>query len=120
MKCDCLGKHHRDRIQQLARGQVADQGTVGGQELVAGKVFEPDPADLVIDAVSISPAELMHGKELQIDGAAMAIVVADAGDAGADGRANAEFFVQFAGQRLLRAFAGSILPPGNSHSSAMG
>src|ERR1035441_6472433 len=97
---------HRWGLQQLARRQVADQPAVGGQELVIGKVFEADPAHLLIDAALDLAGELMNGKELQIDGAAMAVVVAYAGDAEADGGANAEFFVQFAGQRLLGAFAG--------------
>ena len=75
------GCRNRRGLQQLARRQVADQPAVGGQEVVAGKVFELDPAHLVIDAALDLAGELMHGKELQIDGAAMAVVVADAGDA---------------------------------------
>ncbi len=54
---------------------------------------------------SISPSNGRHGKELQVDGAAMAVVVADVGDVRADFGADAEFFLEFARERLLGAFA---------------
>ena len=103
---------HRRGLQQLARRQVADQPVVGGQELIIGKVFEADPAHLLIDAGLDLAGELMHGKELQIDGAAMAVVVADVRDARANGGADAEFLVQFADECLLGAFAGLDLAAG--------
>ena len=78
-------RRNRGGLQQFTRRQVADQPTVGGQELVIGKLFEANPAHLLIDAALDLAGELMHGKKLQIDGAAMTVVMADAGDAGADG-----------------------------------
>ena len=46
----------------------------------------------------------MNGVELQVHGAAMAVVVADAGNERADGGLYAELFIQFTGQRQFRAF----------------
>ena len=66
----------------------------------------------MIDVVGDFAAELMDGEELQIDGATMAIIMANAGDTGADGSLDAQFFVQFAGQGLLRALAGLDLAAG--------
>jgi hypothetical protein len=66
----------------------------------------------VVDAALDLAGELMHGKELQVDSAAMAVVVADVGDVGANGCANPQFLIQFAGQRLLRALAGLDLAAG--------
>src|ERR1039458_785547 len=47
----------------------------------------------------------MDGKELQVDGSAVAVVMADEGDPGAYGRLDAEFFVELAGKGLVRPFA---------------
>ena len=85
-------------LQQLAGGQIADEASVGGKEVVVGKVFEAGPADLVVDAVDDFAGEFMHGEKLQVNGAAMAIVVADVGNAGADDGVNAKLFFQFPGQ----------------------
>jgi len=93
-------------LQQLARGQIADKASVGGQEVVAGEVLEAYPADLLVDLVVDFAGELVDGKELQVDGAAMTVVVADPSNRTANGGLYAELFVQFAGQCLLRAFAG--------------
>lgn len=93
-------------LEELSGGKVADQSAVGGQELVGHKVFEPDPAELFKDAVLELAGKLMDSEELEVDSAAMAIIVADAGDKGTDGGLDAEFFVEFADQGLLRAFTG--------------
>ncbi len=49
--------------------------------------------------------KLADGEELEIDGAAMAIIVADSSDRGTDNRLDTQFFAQFACQCLLCAFA---------------
>ena len=85
---------------------------VGGQEIVAGQIVEPNPANLLIDVVDDFAGKLAHREELQIDSTAVTVIMADAGDAGANGGAYAEFFVQLAGQRLLGTFAGLDLAAG--------
>ena len=47
----------------------------------------------------------MHGKELQVYGAAMAVVVANSCNARADGGMDAQLFFQLAGQCLFGTFA---------------
>ena len=65
-----------------------------------------NPFDLVVDAVQDFAGKLDYREELQIDGAAVTVVMADMRDSRADGGADAELLIQFAGQGLLRAFAG--------------
>ena len=77
----------------------------GRQEVVGGQVFQTHPEQLVEDVVHDLTRELMNGVELQVHGAAMAVVVADAGNERADGGLDAELFVQLTGQRQFRAFA---------------
>ena len=45
------------------------------------------------------------GEKLQVDGAAVAVVMADVGDARADFCVDSEFFLEFASKGLFRAFA---------------
>jgi hypothetical protein len=59
-----LHRHGEASLQQLAGGEVANEATVGGEEVVAGEVFKADPADLLVDLVVDFADELMHGKEL--------------------------------------------------------
>ena len=42
---------HQLLLQQLAGCQVANQAAIGGEKLVVGQFFEPDPAHLVVDLV---------------------------------------------------------------------
>jgi hypothetical protein len=93
-------------LKQLSRSQVADEAAVGGEEIVAGQVFEACPTDLLEDAVLDFAAELMDREKLQVDGAAVTVVVANAGDRWADDGVDPKFFVEFAGQGLFRTFAG--------------
>ena len=88
-----------------ARGQIAYKPAVGCQKVVAGQIFELGPAHLLKDAVHNLPGELVHREELQVDCAAMAVIVANVRDAAADGGLDAKFLVQFAGQGLFGAFA---------------
>jgi hypothetical protein len=53
------------------------------------------------DAVIDFAGELAYGKELQIDRAAMAIIMADVGDSRADNCLYAELFIQLARESLL-------------------
>lgn len=93
-------------LEQLASCEIADETTVCGQKIVLGKFLEFDPFELVEDFVLKVALELWNSEELQIDSAAMAVVVANVGDVRADGGSDAEFFLKFALERLLRAFAG--------------
>ena len=134
LELDRLGhQHHRDRhdacdavgddagqmtvqlkaiSEQLPVRQVANQPAVGGQEVEGRELFELGPAHLVIDAVLHLAAELVHGEKLQVDCAAMAIVVPNMGDTRPDHRLDAQLFFQFAGQRLFRALASLDLAAG--------
>lgn len=79
---------------------------VGGEEVEVGEGVERGPADFVVDAVGELALEAADGEELEIDGAAVAVVVADVGDEGADGGVDAEFFVELAAEGLLGGFSG--------------
>jgi hypothetical protein len=92
-------------LEKFAGGEVADQAAVGGQEVVPGKFFELDPFELVEDLVLEFALERGDGEELQVDCAAVAVVVANVGDARADGGANSEFFLKLPREGLLRSFA---------------
>jgi hypothetical protein len=93
-------------LEQLAGGEVADESTVGGEEVVVGEFFELDPLELVEDFVFEFAFKGSYGIELQVDSATVAVVVADMRDVRADGCADAKLFVQFAGESLFGAFAG--------------
>ena len=93
-------------LEQFAGGEVADEAAVCGEEFVGGEVLKADPANLLVDLVVDRAGELVDSKELQVDGAAVAVVVADAGDGLANGGLDAEFFRKFAGEGLLRTFTG--------------
>jgi len=99
-------RHSSASLQKLAGGEVADEAAVGGEEVVGGEVFKADPADLLVDLVIDFSGELVDDEELQIDGAAVAIVMADVGDGGADGSLDAKLFRELTGQGLLGALAG--------------
>jgi len=99
-------------LEQLAGGEVFDEIAVGGEEVVAGQIFELDPLDLLEDAVFDLAGELFDGEELEIDGAAVAVVVADVGDPGADLSGDTELLIELAGEGLLGTFAGLDLAAG--------
>jgi len=82
--------------------------------------LKADPADLLVDLVVDFAGELVDGEELQVDGASMAVVVADVGHGRSNGCLDAKFLTQFARQRLFGLSPASIFPPGNSHNEAMG
>lgn len=98
--CGCGGS------EQLTLGEIADEAEVGGEEVVFGQVAELDPAHFVEDVVLNVASEFAHREELQVDGAAVSIVMAHAGYSGANDGLNTQFFVQLAGECLLGAFAG--------------
>ena len=91
-------------LQQLSRRQIANQPPVGCEELVVCQLFELGPAHLVEDAVVDFAGELVHRKELQVDCAAVTVVVANADDARADNCLDAELFIQLPRKCLLGAF----------------
>ena len=99
------------RSQQLSGSQVANQSTIRSQKVILRQIFKPHPAELLKDPVFQLSCELVHGEKLQVDCAAMTIVVADVGDARADAGLDPEFLVQFAGQGLLRALSRLDLAP---------
>ena len=103
------------QLKQLSFGEVADQAQVGGQEVEARQLRQRGPAHIVEDAVLDVAGKLAHHEELKVDGAAVAVFVADLGDAAADDGGDAELFVEFARRASSAVSPGSILPPGNSH-----
>src|SRR6185437_2452948 len=99
-------------LKQLALGEIADEAKIGGEEVVVRQVGQLDPAHLVENLILDFAGELPDSEELQIDGAAVAVIVADANDCGADNCLDTKFFVKLARQCLLRTFAGLDLAPG--------
>lgn len=93
------------RLEELAGSEVADEAAVGGKEIVPGEFLEFDPLELLEDFVFEFALKGRDGEELQVDGAAVAVVVPDMGDARTDGRADAEFFVELAREGLFGGFA---------------
>ncbi len=69
---------------------------------------------------SSDPAELVHHEELQIDGAAIAILVPHLRDLASDHRANPQLLVQLPRQCLFGGLSGLDLAPGNSHFRLIG
>ncbi len=108
------------RLEQLAFGEVADKAEVGGEEVEGGQGGERSPVHGVEDAVGELAGELSYGEELQVDGAAVAVAVADLGDARADGGGDAELFFEFAGEGLFGGFAGLDLAAGKLPLEAHG
>ena len=99
-------------LKELAAGEVFDEVAVGGEEVVVGEIFEAGPNHLGEDAVLEVAGEVADGEELEVDGAAVAVVVAEMGDAGADGGFDGQFLAQLAGQGLLGGLAGFDLAAG--------
>src|SRR3569623_2047551 len=64
-------------LQEFAGGEVFDEAAVGGEELVVGKFFELHPFELVEDFVLEFAFERGDCVELEVDGTAVAVVVAD-------------------------------------------
>lgn len=91
-------------LEEFAGGQVFDQAAIGGEELIFGEFFEFHPLELVEDFVFEFSLERGYRVKLKINGAAVAIVVADMGDMGTYGCANAQFLFEFARECLLGAF----------------
>ena len=89
------------RLEELAHGEVADEVEVGGEEVEGGELAEWGPLEGVEDAVVQLAGEGVDDEELQVDGATVAIVVAELGDAAADDGADAELLVELAGECLL-------------------
>jgi len=93
-------------LEELSSGEIANEAAIGGEKIVAGQVSEFAPLHIVEDAVGDLAAEFADREELQIDGAAAAIGVAGASDAGAYLGGDAELFVEFAGKGFFGALAG--------------
>jgi len=76
-------------LEKLALGEIANEVAVRCEEIVSGKVFEADPAHVVEDAILELAGKLIDGEELQVDGTAVTVVVANLRDSGADRRSDA-------------------------------
>ena len=96
----------RSSLEELAFGKIADQAEIGCEEIVLGKVADIDPAHLIEDVVLDFACEFADGKKLQVDGTAVTVIMADAGNGRADNGLNAQLFVKFASERLLRSLTG--------------
>jgi len=92
--------------EQFSFGEIADEATVSGKEVVCGQVFERHPAEVIEDTVFNFALKGIHGKKLQVDGASIAVGVTDADDGSADAGPYAKFLVKLTHKGLLRSFAG--------------
>ena len=108
------------RLEEFAVGEVADEVEVGGEEVVGRGGWRRGPEHVLEDAVDELAAELADEEELDFDGAAVAVGVADGGDAVADGGGDAELFVELAGEGLFGGFAGFDLAAGELPLEAHG
>jgi hypothetical protein len=93
-------------LEELAFGEVSDEGEVGGEEVVIGEAGDGAPEHLVEDVIDHVVVEVGDGEEFDFDGTAVAIGVADGGDERADGGGDAELFAKFALEGLLGVFTG--------------
>jgi len=99
-------------LEKFARGEVADEAAICGEEIILGEFFEFDPLELVEDLVLKFAFKRGYGVELQVDCTAVAVVMADVGNVRSDDGADAEFFVEFAGESLLGALSLFNFPAG--------
>src|SRR5277367_5708884 len=88
-------------LEQLAGGEVADEATVGGEEVVAGQVAQVAPAQVVENVFCDFALEVLDGKELQVNRAAIAVGVAHVGYERADCCPDAKLFFKLADERFF-------------------
>ena len=102
------GYEQRWELKKFAVGEVADEVEVGGEEVVVGETDDGAPEHLLEDGDVVGEfAEIFaDAEELDLDGTAVAIGVADRSDVVADGGVDAEFFGEFAGEGFDGGFAG--------------
>ncbi len=93
-------------LQEFAVGEVADEGQVRGEEVVLREPGERGPEHLLEDAVDGVALEFANEEELDFDGSAVAVGMADGGDERADGGVDRELFVQFASEGFFGGFVG--------------
>jgi hypothetical protein len=98
-------------LQQPPFGEITDKAVVGGEEVVGSKGGEWRPLDVVEDTVVQVAVELIHDEELQVDGSAVAVLMADAGDAAANGGGDAKLLVKLADEGLFVGLASLNLAP---------
>lgn len=92
--------------EKFAVGEVADEAEVGSEEIVVGECGKGSPAHVVEDLVFEGAVELVDDEKFEADGSAVAVGVANLGDAATDLGVDAEFFVEFTGEGGFRGFAG--------------
>ena len=95
-----------DVLEKPTFRQIANEPKIRGEKVVAGKGRQRSPLHVVEDAVVQVTVELVDDKELQIDRAAIAVFVADAGDAAPNRGGDAELLVKLADQRLFGGLPG--------------
>jgi hypothetical protein len=98
-------KLHSRQLKQFACRQVLNEISIGCEEIVPGEIFKLDPADLLVNLVIDLAREFIHCKELQVDGAAVSVVVPYARHRCTNQRCDSELFSKLAGERLLSAFS---------------
>ena len=67
-------------LQQLSCRKIPDQTAVRSKKIVAWEIFEAHPFELGEDLVLELAFKRVNSKKLEIDGAAVAIVMADMRD----------------------------------------
>ena len=85
--------------------EVPDQSTVRSQKVEVRQVFQANPTHVVEDHIAQLAAELVNRKELEIDCAAMPVIVAYVSHSGTDDCVDAELFIQLPDQCLLGALS---------------
>jgi hypothetical protein len=93
------------KLEQFAGREVADQAAVGGEEFVVGEFIKFDPLELMKDLILEFALEGAHCEELQVNCAAMTVIMPDVRDARSNYGVNAQLFLEFAKQSLFGAFA---------------
>lgn len=91
-------------LKELAGGEVANEFAIRGEKVELGQGVEWRPAEIVIDAVGEFALKAAHGEELKVDGATVAVIVANVCDQCADSGVNADFLIEFAPQCIFWGF----------------
>jgi hypothetical protein len=92
--------------------QIANKPKIRSEEIIASKRRQRSPLHIIEDAVVQVSIELVDDEELQVDRPAVAVLMADAGHAPANGCGDTELLVKLANQRLFGRLPGLDLASG--------
>jgi hypothetical protein len=96
-----------------AGGQIGDEFTIGGEEIVSGEFAGEDPGDLLEGGGGDVWLGELGGEEMDLKlFGSRGVVVADDGNLQGFGEGDAEFFAKFSGEGLFEGFAGADFSAG--------